>query len=192
MTREGATAWPVYLPDGEWFDFWTGERHTGPGGVTLAAPLDRLPLLVRAGQSFRSGPSCSTRRAAPGRADPPDQSARHVALRALRRRWPHERVPARRLCVDLDRVHGRARPHLRARRRTQRRSLGVATGPTLSAPVARRVPGGRGRRAWGELPHTASDTGRPGWWLDDAGFLCIRPPEGIALSVTVTRATPRS
>ena len=44
----------------------------------------------------------------------------------------------------------------------------------------------------GELPHTASDTGRPGWWLDDAGFLCIRPPEGIALSVTVTRATTRS
>ena len=44
----------------------------------------------------------------------------------------------------------------------------------------------------GELPHTASDTGRPSWWLDDAGFLCIRPPEGIALSVTVTRATTRS
>ena len=56
VTREGATAWPVYLPEGDWFDFWTGERHTGPGGVTLAAPLDRLPLLVRAGAILPLGP----------------------------------------------------------------------------------------------------------------------------------------
>ena len=56
MTREGATAWPVYLPVGEWFDFWTGERHVGPGGVTVAAPLERLPLLVRAGAILPLGP----------------------------------------------------------------------------------------------------------------------------------------
>src|SRR5262245_4360556 len=49
VTREGATAWPVYLPRGVWYDFWTGARHEGPGGVTLEAPLDRLPLLVRGG-----------------------------------------------------------------------------------------------------------------------------------------------
>jgi len=60
VTREGATAWPVYLPDGEWFDFWTRERHTGPGGVTLAAPLIGCRCSCAPGQSFRSGPSCST------------------------------------------------------------------------------------------------------------------------------------
>jgi alpha-glucosidase (family GH31 glycosyl hydrolase) len=49
VTREGATAWPVYLPAGGWYDFWTGERHEGPGGLTVDAPLDRLPLFVRAG-----------------------------------------------------------------------------------------------------------------------------------------------
>src|SRR5262252_8137278 len=56
VTREGATAWPVYLPRGVWYDFWTGARHEGPGGVTLEAPLDRLPLLVRAGAIVPMGP----------------------------------------------------------------------------------------------------------------------------------------
>src|SRR5215467_8091913 len=41
VTREGATAWPVYLPRGVWHDVWTGARYEGPAGVTLEAPLDR-------------------------------------------------------------------------------------------------------------------------------------------------------
>ncbi len=49
VTREGATAWPVYLPKGTWYDFWTGQRYEGPLGVTVEAPLDRMPLFVRGG-----------------------------------------------------------------------------------------------------------------------------------------------
>jgi alpha-glucosidase (family GH31 glycosyl hydrolase) len=49
VTRAGATAWPVYLPAGSWHDFWTQQRYIGPSGVTVEAPLDRLPLFVRAG-----------------------------------------------------------------------------------------------------------------------------------------------
>jgi alpha-glucosidase (family GH31 glycosyl hydrolase) len=49
VTREGATAWPVYLPSGGWYDFWTQQRYSGPAGLTAEAPLDRLPLFVRAG-----------------------------------------------------------------------------------------------------------------------------------------------
>ncbi len=30
VTREGATAWPVYLPAGGWYDFWTGASYEGP------------------------------------------------------------------------------------------------------------------------------------------------------------------
>lgn len=40
----------VYLPRGcAWIDFWSGERFSGGQTVTLAAPWDRPPLLVRAG-----------------------------------------------------------------------------------------------------------------------------------------------
>ncbi len=39
----------VYLPEGEWIDFWTDERITGGKRITRLAPLDTLPLYVRAG-----------------------------------------------------------------------------------------------------------------------------------------------
>lgn len=56
VTRAGATHWPVYLPAGIWFDFWTGERHSGPCAITVAAPLDRIPLFVRGGAIIPMGP----------------------------------------------------------------------------------------------------------------------------------------
>ncbi|MEP6797073.1 MAG: DUF5110 domain-containing protein, partial [Lapillicoccus sp.] len=47
----------VYLPDGsEWYDFWTGERHTGGQRIEVAAPLERIPLFVRAGSILPLGP----------------------------------------------------------------------------------------------------------------------------------------
>jgi alpha-glucosidase len=39
----------VHLPAGAWYDWWTGERHDGGRTITVAAPLDRLPLFGRAG-----------------------------------------------------------------------------------------------------------------------------------------------
>lgn len=56
VTREGATSWPVYLPAGGWYDYWTKQRYDGPRGVGVEAPLDRLPLFVRAGAILPLGP----------------------------------------------------------------------------------------------------------------------------------------
>jgi alpha-D-xyloside xylohydrolase len=39
---------PVYLPAGQWVDFWTRQVLTGPGVANVEAPLDVLPLYVRA------------------------------------------------------------------------------------------------------------------------------------------------
>jgi alpha-D-xyloside xylohydrolase len=39
----------VYLPEGNWIDYWTGEVLRGRRTVTADAPLDRIPLYVRAG-----------------------------------------------------------------------------------------------------------------------------------------------
>jgi alpha-glucosidase (family GH31 glycosyl hydrolase) len=57
VTREGATHWPVYLPAGTWYDFWTHERYDGSRGLTVPAPLDRLPLFVREGAMLPIGPA---------------------------------------------------------------------------------------------------------------------------------------
>jgi alpha-glucosidase len=56
VTRAGATHWPVYLPEGTWYDFWTQLAYQGPCAVTVEAPLDRLPLFVREGAIVPLGP----------------------------------------------------------------------------------------------------------------------------------------
>lgn len=47
----------VYLPAGcTWFDFWTGQQHAGGQTIHCAAPLETLPLFVRAGSILALGP----------------------------------------------------------------------------------------------------------------------------------------
>jgi alpha-D-xyloside xylohydrolase len=48
---------PVYLPAGsDWFDFWTGERHSGGQTLSAHADLKTMPLYVRAGSIIPFGP----------------------------------------------------------------------------------------------------------------------------------------
>jgi alpha-glucosidase (family GH31 glycosyl hydrolase) len=49
VTRAGARHWPVYFPKGTWYDFWTSNVFEGPAAIEVDAPLERLPLFVRAG-----------------------------------------------------------------------------------------------------------------------------------------------
>ena len=47
----------VYLPAGcDWYDFWTGKRYTGGQTIEADAPLDILPLFVKAGSILPMGP----------------------------------------------------------------------------------------------------------------------------------------
>ena len=45
----GATTRSVRLPPGEWYNYWTGEEIKGANSVTVDAPIDRIPLFVKAG-----------------------------------------------------------------------------------------------------------------------------------------------
>jgi alpha-D-xyloside xylohydrolase len=48
---------PVYLPKGaDWYDFWTGKTYTGGQTIIADAPLDIMPLYVRAGSIVPFGP----------------------------------------------------------------------------------------------------------------------------------------
>ncbi len=50
VTDQGVSSRPVYLPVGtDWYDWWTGRRFRGGQTITAAAPIDTLPLFVRAG-----------------------------------------------------------------------------------------------------------------------------------------------
>ncbi|MFN8095032.1 MAG: glycoside hydrolase family 31 protein [Vicinamibacteria bacterium] len=56
VTEPGATSRSVYLPAGDWYDFWTGERVAGGRTIDAAAPYEKMPLFVRAGSIVPFGP----------------------------------------------------------------------------------------------------------------------------------------
>jgi alpha-D-xyloside xylohydrolase len=48
----------TYLPKGaDWYDFWSNQRHAGGQVVARQAPLDVMPLYVRAGAIIPMGPA---------------------------------------------------------------------------------------------------------------------------------------
>jgi alpha-glucosidase (family GH31 glycosyl hydrolase) len=53
---QGATSRDVYLPSGDWYDFWTNERLRGGRIVTKPVDLATMPLYVRAGAIIPTGP----------------------------------------------------------------------------------------------------------------------------------------
>ena len=57
VTTEGATSRTVYLPLATWYDFWTGEKQEGGKRIQADAPLEKLPLFVRAGSIVPMGPA---------------------------------------------------------------------------------------------------------------------------------------
>ena len=49
VTEKGAVERKLYLPQGDWYDFWTNERRPGKRAITQSVDLATLPLYVRAG-----------------------------------------------------------------------------------------------------------------------------------------------
>ena len=68
VTEPGAATRQVYLPKGsDWFDFWTGRGFRGGQAIVADAPIDKMPLFVRAGSILPYGPEIQY---AAERADP--------------------------------------------------------------------------------------------------------------------------
>jgi alpha-D-xyloside xylohydrolase len=56
VTEQGATSREVYLPAGtDWYNYWTSVRVKGGQTITVAAPIDTIPLFVRAGSILPLG-----------------------------------------------------------------------------------------------------------------------------------------
>ena len=56
VTEQGETQRHVYFPKGKWYDFWTSAAIEGGKFADVSAPLDRMPLYVRAGSIIPMGP----------------------------------------------------------------------------------------------------------------------------------------
>ena len=49
VVNQGAVKRLVYLPKGEWYDYWTGEKLSGENWIIKDAPIDVCPIYVKAG-----------------------------------------------------------------------------------------------------------------------------------------------
>jgi alpha-D-xyloside xylohydrolase len=56
VTEPAATTRRLYLPETKWYDFWSGSPVVGGRTVDAAAPIERLPVYVRAGSILPLGP----------------------------------------------------------------------------------------------------------------------------------------
>ncbi len=188
VTREGARAWPVSLPAGGWYDFWSGAQYEGPGGVTLDAPLDRLPLLVRAGAIVLLGPV-----------------VQHTGERPLNEVtlliYP-EGASSFELYEDDGRSNAYREGHHALTRfecvagpRDVTVKIGEPVGDRSVVPPNRRYlirlridrAASVAVEGHGMLPRVLAPSGNSAaWWEDPNGFIVIRPPARPTLVVTLT------
>lgn len=49
IVARGVTNRDVSLPEGDWFDWWSGKKQVGGKSLSVSAPLDTLPLFLRGG-----------------------------------------------------------------------------------------------------------------------------------------------
>jgi alpha-glucosidase/alpha-D-xyloside xylohydrolase len=56
VVEKGAASRTLYLPQGTWYDFWTGSAVVGGSEITRPVDLETVPLYVRAGAIVPMGP----------------------------------------------------------------------------------------------------------------------------------------
>jgi len=49
VTVKGAKSRTVYLPEGQWVDYWSGEKFDGKKNILVLTPLAKLPIFIKAG-----------------------------------------------------------------------------------------------------------------------------------------------
>ena len=55
LTYEDGTSRSVYLPEGSWYDFFTGERTEGGRRVEVHAEYDKIPVFVKRRRHHSAG-----------------------------------------------------------------------------------------------------------------------------------------
>ena len=78
----------VYLPAGtDWYNYWTNERMHGGQTITVNAPIDTIPLFVKAGSILPLGTPVESTNDVQKIAKVKVYPGRRWGLRSLHRRW---------------------------------------------------------------------------------------------------------
>jgi alpha-glucosidase len=179
VLREGVTERDVYLPAGEWFDFWTGRRHVGGKSIAVPVGLESIPVFVRSGALVFRQPVVQHTGEMPGQPlivgvygdtgagqlyEDDGETLGYTRGAFLRRRYEWARTGGAGQFTVAD-PEGAYRP---AARDLVLEVRGVTAPARVSA-------GGL------ELTRLAPDAARGvGWTIDDAGVLRVRVPDRFA------------
>ncbi|HVU26845.1 MAG TPA: glycoside hydrolase family 31 protein [Verrucomicrobiae bacterium] len=65
---EGATRRDIYLPDGDWFDYWSGQKFAGGQTIQMPVTINSIPMFVRGGSFIFRQPVVQSTAQMPGNA----------------------------------------------------------------------------------------------------------------------------
>jgi alpha-glucosidase len=188
VLRAGETSREVYLPEGDWYDFWTARRYEGRKGHRLAVTLESLPVFVRGGAFVFRQPVVQHTGEMPGQPlqvwvypapsseaslyEDDGETLDYQRGAFLRRRFSQSRE-GRRVTVEVGAPEGSWRP---APRELVLRIL--AEGEPARVTVGSRA-----------LPRLAADAWArtaEGWMRAEDGFVVVKGPDAwTALQVTL-------
>jgi alpha-glucosidase len=191
VLREGERQREVYLPKGEWFDFWTGGRHEGGRPIQVSVTIDSTPVFVRGGAFVFRQPVVQHTGEMPGQPlevhvypaptseatlyedDGETHAYRNGAF--MRRTFRQTRTPETSATIEAAAPEGTYRPKPRdlvfqvAWQGEPRRVSAGTTAMTRYTPQ--------------ELAKQAS-----GWTVSDTGFVVVKQPDRFeAVKVTIER-----
>lgn len=182
VLREGVTERDIYLPEGAWFDYWTGKSFEGGKTVQVPVTLDSIPMFVRAGGFLFRQPVVQSTDEMPGNplvvlVAPAEQSeselyeddGRTVAYRdgQFMKRHFRQTNNGRRTTIEISAPRGSYRP--------AKRNI-ILQMWTEGKPHNVQFEAGGQKIALSELALGAM-TNAPSGWSFDGGLLTVKSPD---------------
>jgi alpha-glucosidase len=190
VLREAERERDVYLPKGEWYDFWSGRRYAGGAGIRVPVTLDRIPIFARAGSFIFRQPVIQHTGEMPGQPlevqvfpaaasdavlyEDDGETMAYLKGNVMRRRFRQARTDAS-VTIDVAVPEGPYRPKARSLAilvKWDGEPRSVANGSTT---LTRYTPE--------QLAVQAS-----GWTIDENGFVVVKQPDSFgAMTLTISR-----
>jgi alpha-glucosidase len=168
VLRAGMTERGVYLPRGDWYDFWSGRRYGGGKGIAVPVTLSSIPIFVRGGAFVFTQPVVQHTGEMPGQPlevtlFPSGDSERWLyedagngfdyQRGAYARRRFSARTSASGLAIEIGATEGSYRPQKRAmqltvRSRSEAGAVSVSSGSGASVTLARVDDLEKAERGW--------------------------------------------
>ena len=190
VLQEAERVREVYLPKGEWFDFWTGRRYDGGSNARIPVTLESIPIFVRGGAFVFSQPVVQHTGEMAGKPlevqvfpaaaseaviyEDDGETMAYAQGAAMRRRFSQSRT-ATTTTIDVAAPEGSFRPSARDLVVSVHGLTDARTVTSGSTAMTRYTPQ--------ELTTHAS-----GWAVSDTGFVVVKQPDNFGtLRIVVER-----